>query len=506
MEKLLLDPNSRPKVIYVERIAMRREIARERLLDRDFFEERADVLSQWATGKEVYLPEAIDYLKNLSEKRSFLKVVGDIHSSGRTVNFPRGGTPLLEDQIALNRKMVEVGVPLIPITTDSYTRNGDFQNAQRGLEECIRGGLRRLNGYPLVNHGVTNTRRVLEANEAAYCGRFNGCDNRLLTEIAIASGMTSVLLDPFEVFGSYTKTATIDECIRNYQYSYRLAGHYTEAGIPITPDLIGWLPNGPFPYSVGLVCQIAASIIAAQQGVRSSTINVQSQGNLEQDVAGIRSARKLLRQYLDEFGYRDFVIPGVFAAPVPIFPSPEREHTALTYMVYGSMIGALGRAEAVVARTIDEAAGIPTVDAHAVTYESTNWIFSVIRQQNINFENESIRFEEDMIKQETKSLIDAVLNLGDGNVALGFARAVASGIIDSPMSPNINSKGAVSGIRDADGAARYLDFGNLPFSQEIKNFHIEKVRERGKLEGREMNYLVSIEDFWALSKGRILGQ
>lgn len=485
---------------------MRSEIAKDKLPDRDFLEERAEVLSQWPTGKEVKLDEAIDYLRSLSEKRSFLKVVENLHRAGKTVNFPRGGTPALEDQIELNRTMAQAGVPLIPITTDSYTRNGDFRNVQRALDESIRTGGRKLNGYPIVNHGVRNTRTVLEANEAAYCGRFNGSDNRLLTEISIASGMTSVLLDPFEVFGSYTKTATIEECIRNYQYSYRLVGYYTEAGIPITPDLIGWLPNGVFPYTIGLVCQIVASLIAAEQGVRSITPNVQTHGYLAQDVAGIRSARKLLRQYLDEFGYGDFVIPGVFAAPVPIFPSPEKEHTALTYMVYGSIVGALGGAEAVVARTVDEAAGIPTINAHAVTYESTNWIFSVIRQQNIHLEEDEIRIEADMIEKETKVLMDAILNFGNGNVASGFAKAVASGVIDSPMSPNINSKDAVLGIRDPNGAARYLDFGNLPFPQSIKDFHIQKVRERAKLESREMNYLVSIQDFWAFSKGNILGK
>jgi methylaspartate mutase epsilon subunit len=317
--------------------------------------------------------------------------------------------------------------------------------------------------------------------------------------------MTSILLDPFEVFGSYTKNATVEQCIRNYQYSYRLVGHYTEAGVPIVPDLIGWLPNVPFPYSVGLLCQIVASIIAAEQGVRSCTVNVQTQGNLIQDVAGIRSARTLLRQYLDDFGYSDFIIPGVFAAPVPIFPSPEREHTALTYMVYTSIVGALGGAEAVVARTVDEAAGIPTVNAHALTYESTNWVFSVIREQNIDLQESGIKTEQDIIEREIKALMDAVLNFGNGNVAVGFAKAVASGAIDSPMSPNVNSKGAVLGIRDANGAARYLDFGNLPFPQSIKDYHIAKVKERADIENRKMDYAVCIDDFWAFSKGRILG-
>jgi len=485
---------------------MKAAVRQEMLTQKEFLKERAEVIKQWPTGHEIDLEEAVEYHRGLSDKRSFRKVVEFLKRECRTVNFPRGGTPTLEGQIELNRRMVESGVPLVPITTDSYSRNGDFRSAQKGLDEGIRTGRNKLNGFPLVNHGVKNTRRVLEANEAAYCARFNGTDNRLLAEVAVASGMTSVLLDPFEVFGSYTKKATVEQCIRNYQYTYRLCGHYTAGGAEITPDLIGWLPNGVFPYTVGLVCQIVATLIAAAQGIKSITPNVQAQGNLIQDVAGIRSARKLTRKYLDEYGYKDFVVPGVFAAPMPIFPSPDKEHTALTYMAYSALIAAVGEAEGVVSRTVDEAAGIPTANAHAITYESTNWICSVIRPQQIQLDEESIRVEEKLIEQETHGIMNAIANLGDGDVATGFVKAVEMGVVDSPLSPNIHSKGLVLGVRDAKGASRYLDFGNLPFDESIKRFHREKIRERSRTEGREMDYKVSIEDFWAISNGSLIGK
>jgi methylaspartate mutase epsilon subunit len=484
---------------------MKVAVKQDMLTQKEFFEERTVVTNQWPTGQDIDLTEAIEYHQGLSESRSFFKVVELLKREGRTVNFPRGGTPTIEGQIELNRRMVEAGVPLIPITTDSYTRNGDFMSAQKGLDASLKTGISKLNGFPLVNHGVSNTRRVLEANEAAYCARFNGADNRLLADVALASGMTSVLLDPFEVFGSYTKKATVEECIRNYQYTYRLAGYYTERGSTITPDLIGWLPNGVFPYTIGLVCQIVATLIAAAQGVKSITPNVQTQGNLAQDVAGMRSVRKLMRKYLDEYGFKDFVIPGVFAAPVPIFPSPEKEHTALTYMVYSAVIASIGEAEAIVSRTVDEAAGIPTADAHSVTYESTNWVFSVLRPQKIKIDDEAIRIEEELIEQETDAIMNAIMNLGEGDVTVGFVKAVEMGYVDSPMSPNIHSKDQVLGIRDVKGAARYLEFGNLPFEESVKKFHREKVKERSTIERRNMDYKVSIEDFWAISKGRLIG-
>jgi len=63
----------------------------------------------------------------------------------------------------------------------------------------------------------------------------------------------------------------------------------------------------------------------------------------------------------------------------------------------------------------------------------------------------------------------------------------------------------VLGVKDVTGACRYLEFGNLPIPDEIKEFHREKIAERERAEGRKLDYQVAIEDLWALSKGRIVG-
>ncbi|MFC2003824.1 methylaspartate mutase subunit E, partial [Chloroflexota bacterium] len=86
-----------------------------------------------------------------------------------------------------------------------------------------------------------------------------------------------------------------------------------------------------------------------------------------------------------------------------------------------------------------------------------------------------------------------------------YERGVQTGVIDSPLCGNVHVKGDVLGIRDNNGACRYLGFGNLPIPEEAKQFHREKVAEREKAEGRKMDYRVAIEDFWAFSKGKIKG-
>ena len=163
------------------------------------------------------------------------------------------------------------------------------------------------------------------------------------------------------------------------------------------------------------------------------------------------------------------------------------------------------KASAVTVKTIDEGVGIPTKDSHAVSYRAANWILNVVRKQKITLESEKMRMEEELAEREVKAILGKVLEVGDGDIVKGFIKGVDMGVIDSPLSSNMNVKSAVLGIRDHEGAVRYLDFGNLPIPEEAKEFHREKVKEREDEEKRKMDYNVFIEDFWALSKGAITG-
>ncbi|MCX7911846.1 MAG: hypothetical protein N2506_02625, partial [Dehalococcoidales bacterium] len=63
----------------------------------------------------------------------------------------------------------------------------------------------------------------------------------------------------------------------------------------------------------------------------------------------------------------------------------------------------------------------------------------------------------------------------------------------------------VLGVRDVRGACRYLEFGNLPIPEEIKEFHRKKVAERERLEGRRLDYHTVVRDLFSLSRGKLVG-
>jgi methylaspartate mutase epsilon subunit len=485
---------------------MEPKIRQKRIDEDQFLKMREKVLSLWPTGKEVDLVEAVEYQKNVPDSKNMMKVTQKLHAEGRTVVFPRAGTALVEDQISLCRKLVASGVPFLPVTTDSYTRQLQFKKVDEALAETRRTGKKVLNGYPLINHGVKETRKVVESvEEGVFDPRLSLKSYPLASEIAFASGMTGIAAGPFISWGAYEKNFTLEDSIATNQYVHRLIGYYADRGVTITTDNHGWIVTGVQPMSVNLATLIAEAMMAAEQGVKSVVPLVHLMGNLAQDLAWIRVTPRLMREYLDKFGYKDVILPGTFAAQTPLFPMPQDMGAAFAYPDYTAVVAALGKVESVFLRTIDEGAGVPTEEAHALTYTSANWFFNIIRGQNIEFQMKEIDEEEKIAEIEIRSILDKLLEIGDGDIIVGCIRGVESGVIDSSFSPNKQVRDEVIGVKDCRGAIRYKEFGNLPFPKEVKDFHRDKVAEREKAEGRKMDYTVTIEDFWAFSKGKLLG-
>ena len=46
--------------------------------------------------------------------------------------------------------------------------------------------------------------------------------------------------------------------------------------------------------------------------------------------------------------------------------------------------------------------------------------------------------------------------------------------------------------------------GNLPIPEEARAYHREKIAEREKTQGKRLDYHTVVEEFWCLSKGRLV--
>jgi len=184
---------------------------------------------------------------------------------------------------------------------------------------------------------------------------------------------------------------------------------------------------------------------------------------------------------------------------------PQDEAKAYGVIAWGAATAAFGKATKVIVKTPHEALGIPTKEANAAGIRTTKQVLSMLKCQTLPF-TEELALEEKMILLETRAILEKVLELGEGDMAVGIVRAFQAGVIDIPFAPSRFNAGKILPARDAAGAVRLLDFGNLPFSEEIKEFHRERIAQRGREEGRDPSFQMVIDDIYAISKGMLVGR
>jgi len=480
------------------------KVKNERIPEDEFLKMRQKVLALWPTGREVDLEEAVAYNKSLPEDKNMAKMLAKLKAEGKTSLYPRSGTPVVEEEIKLLQSLNEAGVCLFPFTTDSYSRNLRFDMAQKGLEESIKTGMPKLNGFPIVNHGVKTTRKVIESCYGAFDCRSSREGQCIIAEIAFASGISAMPQSLFGWISGFDKRATPEDCIRTAQYSARLSGYYAERGHIINHACHGWLANGVIPSYVGIACMILEALIAAKQGIKSVSPMVNFNGNMAQDLGEFRAVDKLFRKYLDLYGHPDVMVPGMIGNQSYLYAFPEDTGRAYGYINYTAMLGALAGLPACSVKTVDEALGVPSIEAHRQTYRSANWIFNVVRQQRFEFSSPEIEREEKITLMAVSAIVEKVMEMGDGDVAIGVVKALKAGVLDCPFSINMHVQDNTLGVRDLTGAVRYLDCGNVPIPEEVLEYHREKIAEREAYEGRKMSYKVSLADFWTLKKGTLV--
>ena len=103
-------------------------------------------------------------------------------------------------------------------------------------------------------------------------------------------------------------------------------------------------------------------------------------------------------------------------------------------------------------------------------------------------------------------MVDMIYQVGKGDLAVGVIKGFEMGIIDVPFAPSKFNAGKMMPARDNNGAIRYFKFGNLPFTEELKNFNTKKLEERAKFENRDISFQMTIDDIFAVGKGVLIGR
>jgi methylaspartate mutase epsilon subunit len=480
------------------------ELTVRRMDPEEFARQRQEVLAQWPTAKDVDFEEAVAYHKNLPKSKVFAHKLEEGKTKGITLAQPRAGVALLSEHLELLRYLQdEGGADFLPTTIDSYTRQNRYSEAQAGIEESRMVGRSMLNGFPAVNHGVSACRQVVESMQVPVQVRHGTPDARLLAEVTLAGGFTAYEGGGISYNIPYAKEVSIESTIKYWQYVDRLIGLYEEQGVSINREPFGPLTGTLVPPSVSHAVAVIEGILAVAQGVRSLTLGYGQCGNLLQDVAALKTLPVLAEEFLNMLGFKEFNITTVFHQWMGGFPQDEAK--AYGVISWGATTAALGKATKVIVKSPHEAFGIPTKEANAAGIRTTKQILSMLKDQTLPM-TEEMALEEKMIIAETRAILNKVLEFGEGDIAIGTVRAFQAGVIDVPFAPSRFNVGKILPARDSQGAVRMLDFGNLPFDEEIKSFHRERIAKRGRDEGRDPSFQMVIDDIYAIGKGMLVGR
>ena len=480
------------------------DIRNKKLSNDDFFAQRNEVLSQWKTGSEVNFEEAVEYQKSIAPEKRFGNELAKAVENRCTLIQPRAGVALHNEHIELLQYLEEEGeADLLPTTVDSYTRLNRYHEAETGIEKSRETHRSMLNGFPIVNYGVNICRIVTSALKKPVQVRHGTPDARLLTEISIAGGFTSYEGGGISYNVPYSKNHSIEKTIAYWQYTDRLVGLYEEAGVSINREPFGPLTGTLIPACISNSVAVIEALLAAEQGVKDITVGYGQCGNLIQDIAALRSLIVVTREYLDKFGYKDVRITTVFHQWMGGFPQDEAK--AFGVISWGAAAAALAKATKVIVKTPHEAMGVPTKEANAAGLRATKQVISRLKVQDFR-EIPAVVMESEVIEKEMKCILGKVEELGKGDFALGTVAAFEAGVIDIPFAPSKFNAGKVMPARDNQGAVRLLDIGNLPFTQDIIDFHRNKLEERARYENRPVSFQMVIDDVYAIGQGHLVGR
>src|SRR6185369_7619881 len=131
--------------------ATRLPLSESRIDDDVFANMRRANLARWPSGADVDFDEAVELHKKLPRHKQLGLVMRKAVAERRCLTQPRGGFGTFDMHRALMVTLDREGLAdIVPTTTDSYTRNEKWEQAQAGIEESEKLGRSMLNGYPMV--------------------------------------------------------------------------------------------------------------------------------------------------------------------------------------------------------------------------------------------------------------------------------------------------------------------------------------------------------------------
>ena len=265
----------------------------------------------WRTAKEV--PDLEEILnRQLQVPNRMNDVIRRAEQHNVTLIHPRCGVGSAEEQLYIFKRLSAAGADVLSFQVDSNTRNGEFVENEKLLNDKAL-----INGYPLINHGVVGTKKIVDRVRERPVQVRHGSKPKvsvLLAYQALSSGVSGFEGGAGTYLFPYFKSIPLANSIYYWQLVDRLVGVLAEKGCIIDREFFGTLTATLISPEIAISFNIIEALLAAKQGVKSISLGYAEQGNRVQDIAAIQSLKSLTGYYLDKFAYQDVKLSTVLNA------------------------------------------------------------------------------------------------------------------------------------------------------------------------------------------------
>jgi len=444
------------------------------LTDEVFLSEREKILESWPTGQEVW---------NANIKKNHANACKNMHNillhsqsnNCRPLIQPRTGVAHTCDEIEILTFLREKGLDISSIQLDAASRKNIYDKAREGVLRTEKGKQSFLNGYPVPVHGVKGVEEIVHSIDNPFQIRAGSPDHRLVYEIGLAGGASSLEGGFICYLFPYDKNTSPSESLFYWKYIDKLVDwYYKHFDIIINREYFGPLTCCLIEPSIPISINIVQAILSAKLGVKCISVGLAEQGNRSQDIAALRVLEKMTRRYLARYGFHHCSVSTVYHQYMAAFPGDKEK--ARDLILNSSITGALSGTTRMMTKTPVEAHQIPTKEDNAEGLQLSHKGLLLAKEGNID--GKIVNQEMVLLEREVNTIISSIEDLGNGSIARGVLRAFEEGILDIPFSPSIYNKNRLITARDCDGAIRFINPEQIPFDKDIIDFHKDKIHQR----------------------------
>lgn len=396
----------------------------------------------------------------------FSQVLQRAKKNGQVLLHPRSGASSYEEMREIWQQLADKA-DCLSIQVDSLTRKHYFEKVRDAVKHR-----RRLNGWPATHLQYDSKRLVREFSEMPLQVRHGSADPRFLAAATLAQGFTSFEGGAISYNFPYFNIKPLSNSIRHWQQTDRLCGRLTELGFPINREFFGPLTGTLIEPSIAISVNILEALLAAEQGVKDMALGYAEQGNRSQDIAAMRLLEPMTQKYLQQYWYSDISLSTVFHQYMGAFPTDSEKANQL--ITASGTTAKLANATRIMTKSYEEAQNIPDAYRNLLGLMAAKEGIETDAQEN----EERVEYEMRLIKREVKAILKKVLDCPIDDFAKNIVIAFDQGYLDIPFSPSRYNRGEVITVRDENGAVRFADVGNMPFSRDLRNIHRDLTQPR----------------------------